>query len=55
MGFIIFHIIFINTIKTGEEFLYELIVTTETKEKLTKYKHELESLPNIISVERLIT
>ena len=45
----------INTIKTGEEFMYELIVTAETKEKLLKYKTDLESIASINSVERLIT
>jgi len=44
----------INTIKANDAFIYELTVSVENKEKLVKYIHDLETIPNILSVERLI-
>lgn len=44
----------INTIKTGEEFIYELTISTESKEKLLKYISDLESVADIYEVQRLI-
>lgn len=44
----------INTIKSKEEFVFEVTVLVENKTKLNKYINDLTSLSNIISVERLI-
>ena len=43
----------INTIKS-DQFLYELTVLVESKEKLDKYINDLNGINGVISVERLI-
>lgn len=44
----------INTIKSSDDFMYEVTVVVENKSKLTKYINDLNSLDNVIHVERLI-
>jgi len=44
----------IKTINTSEGSLYEITILVENKEKLVKYMNDLNSLRNIINVERLI-
>ena len=44
----------IKTIRSGEDFLYEITVLVENKEKLLKYMNDLNMVPNILNVERLI-
>ena len=44
----------IKTINTSLNNLYEITILVENKEKLVKYINDLETLKNIVSVERLI-
>lgn len=44
----------INTIKSSDNFMYEVTVMVENKDRLNKYINDLNMLNNIISVERLI-
>ena len=44
----------IRTISSNDDFLYEITILVENKDKLNKYVNDLEMLPNILSVERLI-
>ena len=44
----------INTINSSDDYLYEVTILVSDKEKLEKYIHDLEMVPSIYSVERLI-
>ena len=44
----------INTLDSKDEFLYEITILVENLEKLTKFINDLETLPNITFVERII-
>jgi len=44
----------IKTISSTDDFIYEIIVLVENKEKLNKYINDLQMLSNVLSVERLI-
>lgn len=44
----------INTINSNDDYLYEVTILVSDKEKLEKYIHDLEMVPAIVSVERLI-
>jgi len=44
----------IKTISANEDFIYEITILVDNKEKLTKYVNDLETLPNVLSVERKI-
>ena len=44
----------INTIKTGLEYIYDITILVSDKETLSKFMGEVETLPNITKVERLI-
>lgn len=44
----------INTINSNDDYLYEITVLVSDKDKLEKYIHDLEMVPSIHSVERLI-
>ena len=44
----------INTLDSKDEFLYEITILVENSEKLTKFINDLETLPNITFVERII-
>lgn len=44
----------INTINSNDDYLYEVTILVSDKEKLEKYMHDLEMVPTIHSVERLI-
>ena len=44
----------INSINTNENFMYEITVLVENKEKLVKFMNEVNTIPNILDVERAI-
>lgn len=44
----------INTINSNDDYLYEVTILVSNKDKLEKYIHDLEMVPAIHSVERLI-
>ena len=44
----------IKSLSSGNDYIYQIIVLVESKEKLTKYMNDLRMIPNILSVERLI-
>ena len=44
----------IKTISSNEDYLYEITLLVESKEKLNKYINDLMMLSNILSVERLV-
>ena len=44
----------INTLNSQENFMFDIMVLVENKEKLLKFIREIESLPDVINVERLI-
>ena len=44
----------INTLNTQENYMFDIMVLVENKEKLFKFIREIEILPDIIHVERLI-
>lgn len=44
----------IKTISSTDDFLYEITILVESKEKLNKYINDLMMLNNILSVERLV-
>ena len=45
----------INSISNStNEYLFEITVDVDTKETLTKFINEIDSIPRIISVERII-
>lgn len=44
----------INTIKSSEDFMYEITVLVSNKERLNKFINDIDSIPNILSVERAI-
>ena len=44
----------INTINTQGEFMFDIMVLVESKEKLLKFIRDVEMLPDIVRVERLI-
>ena len=44
----------IKSLSSGNDYIYQITVLVESKEKLTKYINDLRMIPNILSVERLI-
>ena len=44
----------IKSLSSGNDYIYQITVLVESKEKLTKYINDLRMVPNILSVERLI-
>jgi len=44
----------IKTISANEDFIYEITILVDNKERLNKYINDLETLSNVLSVERLI-
>lgn len=44
----------IKTISSNDDFIYEITILVETKEKINKYINDLEMLPNVLAVERKI-
>ena len=44
----------IKSLSRGNDYIYQITVLVESKEKLTKYMNDLKMIPNILSVERLI-
>lgn len=44
----------INSINTNENFIYEITVLVENKERLIKFMNEIDCIPNILDVERAI-
>lgn len=44
----------INNIKNNEHYTCELTISVDNLEQLNKFIHDLESIPNMLSVERLI-
>ncbi len=43
-----------KSLSSGNDYIYQITVLVENKEKLTKYMNDLRMIPNILSVERLI-
>lgn len=43
-----------NTLNTSSNFLYEIVVLVESKEKLEKFITEIKQIPNILDVERIV-
>ena len=44
----------IKNIQTSDNHLYHITVLVDSKEKLTKFINDVNSIPNILDVERLI-
>ena len=44
----------IKSLSSGNDYIYQITVLVESKEKLNKYINDLRMIPNILSVERLI-
>jgi len=44
----------INTITTNDNFMFEITLLVENKERLEKYLSEIRTLPNIIDAERIV-
>ena len=44
----------IKSFSSGDDYIYQVTVLVENKERLTKYMNDLRMIPNILSVERLI-
>ena len=44
----------INTMHTNENYMYEITVSVENKSKLVKFMGDINSIPSIINVERII-
>ena len=44
----------INTINTTDDFLFDISILVQNKEKLDKFIRDLEILDSIIKVERII-
>ena len=44
----------IKSLSHGDDYIYQITVLVENKEKLTKYMNDLNMIPNVLSVERLI-
>ncbi len=44
----------IKSLSSGNDYIYQITVLVENKEKLTKYMNDLNMIPNVLSVERLI-
>ena len=44
----------IKSLSSGNDYIYQITVLVENKEKLTKYINDLRTISNILSVERLI-
>ncbi len=44
----------IKSLSSGSDYIYQITVLVENKERLTKYMNDLRMIPNILSVERLI-
>ncbi len=44
----------IKSLSSGNDYIYQITVLVEDKERLTKYMNDLNMIPNVLSVERLI-
>ena len=44
----------IKSFSSGDDYIYQVTVLVENKERLTKYMNDLRMIPNVLSVERLI-
>ena len=44
----------IKSLSSGNDYIYQITVLVENKERLTKYMNDLNMIPNVLSVERLI-
>ena len=44
----------IKSLPSGNDYIYQITVLVEDKERLTKYMNDLNMIPNVLSVERLI-
>ena len=44
----------IKSLSSGNDYIYQITVLVESKERLTKYMNDLNMIPNVLSVERLI-
>ncbi len=44
----------IKSFSSGDDYIYQVTILVENKERLTKYMNDLRMIPNILSVERLI-
>ena len=44
----------IKNIQTSDNHLYHITVLVDSKEKLSKFMNDINSIPNILDVERLI-
>ena len=44
----------INTVNSGEDYMFDIMISVQNKDKLLKFIRDLEILPDIIHVERLI-
>ena len=44
----------IKSLSSGNDYIYQITVLVENKERLVKYMNDLNMIPNVLSVERLI-
>ena len=44
----------IKSLSHGEDYIYQITILVENKERLIKYMNDLNMIPNVLSVERLI-
>ena len=44
----------IKSLSSGDDYIYQITVLVENKERLIKYMNDLNMIPNVLSVERLI-
>ena len=44
----------IKSLSSGNDYIYQITVLVENKERLMKYMNDLNMIPNVLSVERLI-
>ena len=44
----------INALTKNENFLYEIVVLVEHKDNIIKFMNDIKTIPNVISVERII-
>ena len=44
----------IKSFSSGDDYIYQVTILVENKERLTKYMNDLRMIPNVLSVERLI-